>query len=336
MTFTPEFAQAGTVIAFTVTATDVDGAVASTVANIAIKHSLGLCDVTMSDTCDSADADRVLEFSANNGAAFTMQQMWAGDVSGASSVTAYDASLILQFELNYISTFPAGDALSTKGGDFGSADIAWGEADWSEGVSARVPVVLDGVVSDVYAVTFRTTIDPNLARVSGVQVNVPEDWKRLTAYNEETGELVVMAAGAYSINATLDFANIQLTMVDEMAQLSLTATAFVNEKAPVEMEGVDVRQVPTEYELAQNYPNPFNPTTLITYSLPKDSRVTLEIYDVTGRLVNMLVSRDQEAGRYRIQWDGRTASGTSVASGIYLYRLRAGSFVQSKTMMLVK
>lgn len=97
-----------------------------------------------------------------------------------------------------------------------------------------------------------------------------------------------------------------------------------------------MHQVPTEYALAQNFPNPFNPTTVISYSLPDNQQVALDIYDVTGRLVTTLVNREQEAGRYRIQWDGRTAAGAGVASGLYIYRLRAGSFVQTKTMMLVK
>ena len=86
-----------------------------------------------------------------------------------------------------------------------------------------------------------------------------------------------------------------------------------------------------EFSLGQNYPNPFNPLTIINYQLPIDNWVTLRVYDVLGREVATLVNEKLKSGEYEISFDGR-----NFASGIYFYRLQAGTFVQTKKLMLVK
>lgn len=87
------------------------------------------------------------------------------------------------------------------------------------------------------------------------------------------------------------------------------------------------------YQLLQNYPNPFNPTTVIEYQLPEPSAVKLELFDVLGRKVASLVDARQEAGSYRYRLQ---ASSLSLASGVYLYRLTAGTFMSTKKMLFVK
>jgi hypothetical protein len=94
--------------------------------------------------------------------------------------------------------------------------------------------------------------------------------------------------------------------------------------------------VPTRYSLAQNYPNPFNPVTTIKYSLPERSRVILDVFNILGQKVLSLVDREEPAGTYTVTWDGSDAAGNSVATGVYLYRLRAGDYVETKKMLLLK
>jgi hypothetical protein len=89
--------------------------------------------------------------------------------------------------------------------------------------------------------------------------------------------------------------------------------------------------LPKEYSLYNNYPNPFNPSTTINYDLPKQSDVTLKIYNVVGEEVETLVNQEQMAGRYQVRWEA-----SQLASGIYFYRLQADSFVDIKKMMLLK
>lgn len=88
--------------------------------------------------------------------------------------------------------------------------------------------------------------------------------------------------------------------------------------------------------LHQNVPNPFNPSTVISYDLAGPARVELQIYDLAGRLVHTLRAGDETAGRHELSWQGRDEAGRPVATGVYLYRLRAGNEVETRRMVLTK
>jgi hypothetical protein len=88
---------------------------------------------------------------------------------------------------------------------------------------------------------------------------------------------------------------------------------------------------PTEFRLQQNYPNPFNPTTVISCELPAPSRLRVVIYDLLGQEVKVLMDEKKEPGRYRLEWEARDC-----ASGVYIYRMTAGSYTETKTMLLLK
>ena len=83
--------------------------------------------------------------------------------------------------------------------------------------------------------------------------------------------------------------------------------------------------------LEQNYPNPFNPSTTIQFALPQTAFVSLEVFNIVGELVDVLVSQELSSGKYNYQWNGLT-----LTSGVYFYRLQAGSFVETKKMLLIK
>jgi photosystem II stability/assembly factor-like uncharacterized protein len=89
--------------------------------------------------------------------------------------------------------------------------------------------------------------------------------------------------------------------------------------------------LPSEYRLEQNYPNPFNPTTSINYSIAKEGLVTLKIYNIIGEEVITLVNENMQVGNYSV-----SLSATNLSSGIYLYKLSAGSYVETKKMILLK
>ncbi len=97
-----------------------------------------------------------------------------------------------------------------------------------------------------------------------------------------------------------------------------------------------VAEIPETFGLEQNYPNPFNPVTTVDYQLPKSSEVVLRIYSISGQVIKLLVDEKQQAGRYAIQWDGKDDRGLPVASGVYVYCLSAGDFVQVRKMILVR
>jgi probable HAF family extracellular repeat protein len=104
---------------------------------------------------------------------------------------------------------------------------------------------------------------------------------------------------------------------------------YLNNTVDVKNEGNLL--TPTEFNLAQNYPNPFNPVTTIQYSIAQRSSVLLKVYDVLGNEVSTLVNEEKERGVYAVNFDA-----SLLASGIYLYRLRAGSFVETKKMILLR
>jgi len=123
-----------------------------------------------------------------------------------------------------------------------------------------------------------------------------------------------------------------IAVADESGVLFLqgsTEPVAVDDDAPSDM-------IPATFDISQNYPNPFNPVTSIEYSIPSKSHVTIEVLNILGRRVAILVDEEKAAGNYRIVWDGVDANGVRVSSGIYLYHFRAGDYVESKKMMMVK
>ena len=94
--------------------------------------------------------------------------------------------------------------------------------------------------------------------------------------------------------------------------------------------------LPDAYALAQNYPNPFNPGTWLTFSLPHRSDVTLAVYDGLGREIAVPLRGQLEAGTHTVRWEGTDAGGRRVASGTYFYRLTAGTYAETRRMVLVR
>ena len=112
---------------------------------------------------------------------------------------------------------------------------------------------------------------------------------------------------------------------------------YVQSPASVESEG----DVPAAFILEQNYPNPFNPSTTIKFQVPNSSFVNLKVYDVLGNEVAILVNEEKPAGSYEVNFSAKSGSASggnaySLSSGIYFYKLQAGSFVETKKMILMK
>lgn len=143
--------------------------------------------------------------------------------------------------------------------------------------------------------------------------NGGQTWTRITPMPS------IAEFGAISISGTTG-------LIAADSGIVMTTTGLLNTP-----DGDHASLRPSRFALAQNYPNPFNPSTVISYSLPSAQQVTLKVYDMLGREVATLVNTRQEAGRYDVPFNA-----AGLASGIYLYRLQAGSFSEAKKMMLVK
>jgi hypothetical protein len=110
----------------------------------------------------------------------------------------------------------------------------------------------------------------------------------------------------------------------------------LNDASELRSQPIEVKTPAYALELLQNVPNPFNPTTVIGFSLPIETFVSLNIFDVKGRLVATLVSEVRAQGPHQESWDGTSARGGRVASGVYFYQLRANGQVLNKKMMLLR
>ncbi|MBK8549963.1 MAG: T9SS type A sorting domain-containing protein [Ignavibacteria bacterium] len=116
----------------------------------------------------------------------------------------------------------------------------------------------------------------------------------------------------------------------KIKEITIVGTSAANEKSlSGGKESGSV--IPKEYALLQNYPNPFNPETSIKFDIPNLSDVKLSVYDITGREVSVLVNEKLEPGSYSYKWNG-----AQFASGIYFFRVQAGSFIQTRKMALIK
>ncbi|MGB2697578.1 MAG: FlgD immunoglobulin-like domain containing protein [Candidatus Zixiibacteriota bacterium] len=112
-------------------------------------------------------------------------------------------------------------------------------------------------------------------------------------------------------------------------------TVRVRNSTDVE-EKEDLAGVPYRFSLSQNYPNPFNPDTRIDYSIPRDAKVKLCIYNVMGQRIKTLVDETKTPAYYDVVWDGRNDKGEEVATGTYLYKMETDDFKEVKKMILLK
>ena len=108
-------------------------------------------------------------------------------------------------------------------------------------------------------------------------------------------------------------------------EIGLATSPFV----PVSVEYETIQ--PTQFALEQNYPNPFNPSTKIQYSVPQTSQVQIKVFDVLGNEIETLVNEEKPTGTYELTWNA-----ANLPSGVYFYQIKAGSFIETKKMILIK
>lgn len=154
----------------------------------------------------------------------------------------------------------------------------------------------------------------------------------LATYTVTSNEFLVNAFPMFGVNITdinlhEDVTEFQVVTNYIMSKQSITP----NKSSTVTDTKSKKEHLPSEFKLEQNYPNPFNPSTVISYHLPEAGSVKLKIYNLLGEEIALLVNQQQPAGTYKVNWN---ASG--LTSGVYIYRLEAKNFTQTKKMILAK
>ncbi len=153
----------------------------------------------------------------------------------------------------------------------------------------------------------------------------------LNAFLNEVNAL--RASGRLTAAQAQELIDCALGVINRIQQATPSAR-FASKGAPnlaQTLDGAAQGELPDHFALSQNYPNPFNPATEIAFALPENARVRLTVYDVLGREVARLVDGELPAGYHRVTFEG-----SRLATGMYFYRMEAGSFVQVKQMILVK
>jgi hypothetical protein len=146
---------------------------------------------------------------------------------------------------------------------------------------------------------------------------------------DSTSEYAVARVDTSSVHAGYHTVFVQVQSSDgRWSSIAKDSLLFGKVLKIVESDSV---VVPKKFNLAQNYPNPFNPSTIISYDIPRLSRVTLIIYDILGRQVATLVNEEKRPGSYRMAFDG-----SGLASGVYFYQLQAGTYSNTKKLLLLK
>ncbi len=141
----------------------------------------------------------------------------------------------------------------------------------------------------------------------------------------DLGGSALLENGTYELFKVPGYHIIEWAKVSNMNHNSIDA--IVEEGSPY---------IPESFELSQNYPNPFNPITKVKFALPVDAHANLEIINVLGQRVVTLIDGHLKAGYHSVQWDGTNTAGSKIASGVYFYRLTAGTYTSTKKMMLLK
>ena len=188
----------------------------------------------------------------------------------------------------------------------------------------------DGVV-----ISWTTESEPDVA---GFNIHRSQDED--SGY-EKINQSLILAQGNSTTGAKysyIDTPEHDGTYYYKLEDINLQGESNFHEPVVVTVTAVDIKKyiVPDEYSLSQNYPNPFNPETNIEYALPKAEFVTIDIYDINGKLVRNLVSEQKAAGNYSVMWNARDNNGANVVSGVYFFIFKADDFSQTLKMIFMK
>ncbi|MBN1351839.1 T9SS type A sorting domain-containing protein [candidate division KSB1 bacterium] len=305
------------------------------------KFPLNYGDVDLNGEIQNYDASQILKYLVGLESLNYRQQL-NSNVSLDTTISALDATLILQYSTGLIDSLPYSVTPPAYG------DIVMIDEIVYAGQNIAVPIHL---FNGENILAFNGNIEFNPKHLAFESVSLSDQLKDFRFEQKaDSGAIKIAGAGALPAGESGTFLTLNFTVRNDSnasetivylqelrwnEECNLKHVAMATLKilsTNVEMCGCEV---PTKYALNQNFPNPFNPETSIRYQLPVSGMVKLIIYNSLGQQIRTLTSKNQTAGYHQVSWDGKDERGEPVSSGIYLYRLTAGEYVQVKKMLLM-
>jgi len=295
---------------------------------VKIKTDFG--DVSGNKNIEAFDASLILQHIVGI-STLTPAQKVKADVTYNNMVTAYDAAYILKRVAGFILKFPVETIMGFK------------PVDSNENISVvikqqKLSDIITLLLSfndsdDIYALEAGFEYDNSCYTFEGF--NREKIGNAFTIHNYTDGLLRLAVASAEPIGDTEKTVELKFRQV-KSSDTPVISYLIVNDYE-IDISKINIAdELPSDFRLYQNYPNPFNPSTVIAFDLPEASNTVLEIYNLLGQKIRSLVSKDLSPGHHSFEWDGKNERGEAVTSGIYLYRLRADSFIKTEKMILLR
>jgi hypothetical protein len=202
-------------------------------------------------------------------------------------------------------------------------------------------LIVEGVYSDMVRLVFAGSCSVTGVYQVGPLLRTPASTQLelAAAHHSRTGEMTLGQGGlggvVLELGEWLDLRFRIPTAGVTPEDVFLMFDASVATASPPEIQSALTPAVPKNFALEQSIPNPFEQTTLIRFALPTRSRVTMELFDLTGRRVRTLARGERAAGVHHVDWNGRDDAGRRLSPGVYVYRLTAGPFQSSRRLILM-
>ncbi len=284
-------------------------------------------DVSANFEVTSLDASLVLQHSVRLITLSNTAQL-AADVSCNGKVSGFDAANILLYAASVISGFPGGVTYNVPKEALQNAGASL-LIDSEDNKYCTYFLQISGV-KDIISLSSEIN-HTGLDLVSVEKTSPTQNY--LVEFNTIDNISCIEMAGITELEGTEEVLKLKFKKKTEKYTINLNSVCLNDIKIAVSS---GEPAIPYEYKLHQNFPNPFNPVTTIKYDLPENSRIKLTIYNILGQEIKTLINERKQAGFHRLKWDGTGRNGIQVSSGMYIYRIKAGDFVSTKKMVLLK